>query len=397
MDTQKPRNRKVCMLLTNPLTHDSRVYNEAKSLVNNGYSVTVIAKYRPNLKLTENLEGIQIIRIKTSAKSHLLSRFEFSLKLLKEGIKQKADVYHAHDLSTLLEGYLASRYKRSKLVYDSHEFAVRYHGHYQGDMLTKFKETIWAFLESMLIKRVDVVITVSRYMAEFLSKKYRLTKSPEVVMNCCRLVKNLKPINLKEKLGLKSNDKLILYHGNIVKGRRVDNLILSLNYLTESFKLAIISDCEPKVKNQLMAIISKNNLESRVFLLPKVPYQRLISTIAGADYTVIPFEDINLNLYYVSPNKLFESIMARVPIIATDFPFLRETIVGNGIGVVFSEPKPREMAEAILTASDPRVYTGFKRRLEEVALKYNWEIEEKALIKLYESLFKRTNPNHSSS
>ena len=51
------------MLVSNPFTNDPRVYSEAKSLIQSGYKVTVIAydwqKQNPPL---ENVENIHVIR-----------------------------------------------------------------------------------------------------------------------------------------------------------------------------------------------------------------------------------------------------------------------------------------------------------------------------------------------
>ena len=54
---------KVCMLLKNNFTHDARVYKEAKTLVDAGYSVTVVALKDETTKETECIDGIHVKRI----------------------------------------------------------------------------------------------------------------------------------------------------------------------------------------------------------------------------------------------------------------------------------------------------------------------------------------------
>ena len=54
---------KVCMFVYNNFNHDTRVLKEAKSLIANGYDVTVIALLDDNSKQYEQRNGIRIIRV----------------------------------------------------------------------------------------------------------------------------------------------------------------------------------------------------------------------------------------------------------------------------------------------------------------------------------------------
>jgi hypothetical protein len=58
---------KILMFLDNPFTHDPRVYNEAKSLVMAGHSVTVLAWDRKKQNpLKETKEAINVVRIRNT-------------------------------------------------------------------------------------------------------------------------------------------------------------------------------------------------------------------------------------------------------------------------------------------------------------------------------------------
>ncbi|MCK4432384.1 MAG: glycosyl transferase family 1, partial [Methanomicrobia archaeon] len=70
--------KKVIMLLSNPFKPDPRVYKEAKSLVNNGYDVTVFAWDREcKYPKKEIIDGIKIerVRLKAPYDSNLLLFF----------------------------------------------------------------------------------------------------------------------------------------------------------------------------------------------------------------------------------------------------------------------------------------------------------------------------------
>ncbi|MFW5879263.1 MAG: glycosyltransferase family 4 protein, partial [bacterium] len=161
--------QKVSMLVTNPCTNDARVLKEAKSLSENGYDVTIHAIAKDGIANFEKKDGFQIKRLNRVFKANsILGKFEFTIRSVPLLVKQNADIYHAHDCSTLLECYIASRIKRSKLVYDSHELYIRNYGN------KSFGEKIYSLIEKKLIKKVNKIITVNEFIARELQDRYNL-------------------------------------------------------------------------------------------------------------------------------------------------------------------------------------------------------------------------------
>jgi glycosyltransferase involved in cell wall biosynthesis len=76
-------------------------------------------------------------------------------------------------------------------------------------------------------------------------------------------------------------------------------------------------------------------------------------------------------------------MMAELPIACSDFPFLRQVVVGNGIGATFDPADPASLAEAVRTiAGDERITA----RLARVKRRYSWEQEEQRFLAVYRSL-----------
>lgn len=150
------------MILANPFTHDHRVYNEAKSLVNNGHSVTVFAwdKTKKNPE-KEVKDGISIVRSYNSKFMDLLTYDIFKLHWWwKKGYKDifnlfkkiSYDVVHCHDFNTLPIGIKLKKKFGVKLVYDAHEIW----GYMVKKDLFWWKYYLW--LEKRLINFVDAII-----------------------------------------------------------------------------------------------------------------------------------------------------------------------------------------------------------------------------------------------
>src|SRR5699024_448484 len=123
--------KQITMFVWNNFVNDASVLREATALTEMGYRVTVIAKTemeeqhrhsaetvapgvyvnRPlKLELPKFVQG----RIKSGVlKKHIPNMLEM-LKMMALGRGQDADVYHSHDLNTLLQGIASAKLRRNR-------------------------------------------------------------------------------------------------------------------------------------------------------------------------------------------------------------------------------------------------------------------------------------------
>jgi glycosyltransferase involved in cell wall biosynthesis len=129
-------------------------------------------------------------------------------------------------------------------------------------------------------------------------------------------------------------------------------------------------------------------LGAKVHFKDAVPQEEVLFWTASADAGIIPYQPVDLNNYYCSPNKLFEFIQAAVPIIANDLPFLRKVVAAEGFGVVSKLDSVEDYAAAIEAMFDPAQGgpARFRPRLLDRATAYDWKNEEEKLLAIYENL-----------
>lgn len=377
--------KNVCMMVTNTCTHDARVLKEAASLTKNGYHVTILAVMGNNTKRNEVIDGFCIKRITRKIKPFtFFGKLEFSLKFIYYSMKEKADIYHAHDLSTLLECFISSRINKSALIYDSHELFVRNYGR------MSLGEFSYYFLEKNLIKRVNSIITVNQYISKKLKSRYSLPKDPVVVMNCPVLnPKNIDSSSVfnrdlyNEILNNTANRRIILYQGNIQDGRGLLELVESMHYLSDKeFCLLMIGD--GFLKNKLEEIVAEREIKN-IYFTGMLNLNQLAEYTKIADLGVILFENNSLNNYYGSPNKLFEYIHGNIPILAPNYPFIRDIIGKYDIGVLIEEITPEKISDRITYVfQDLDKYNSMKNNTIVAKKELNWEIEERKLVSLYD-------------
>jgi len=307
------------------------------------------------------------------------SYYRHAFKVVKG---EPAAVYHAHDLNTLPVAYRASKRHRAKLVYDSHELFI------ETSTLLKAQKRIWEAVERRLILHADKVVTVNRSIAEELSNRYNIPL-PYVVMNAPRLSSN--PLRSKKKenpfkqmLGLEAATPLILYQGRYTASRGLENLVLAAHSLEQG---VIVFMGWGLIEEELRKLVRSEKLDDRIKFTAPVPYKLLLKTTRCADLGIIPYRFIGLNNYYTTPNKLFEYMMAGLPVVGSDFPELRRIILEYGLGKVFNPDDPQDIARAINDVlSDPVGYRSFRESSKKAAKVFNWENESKMLVSAYKEM-----------
>ena len=91
--------------------------------------------------------------------------------------------------------------------------------------------------------------------------------------------------------------------------------------------------------------------------------------------------------YYCLPSKLFESVFAGVPVVASDFPDMRSFILGNEVGLVCDATSPGSIAASIRQAYESRHSFYSPEKIERIRRQHCFEEESKKLVALYDDLF----------
>lgn len=313
-----------------------------------------------------------------------------SHKAVKEICAQEVpDICHAHDLVTLEEMYDISRQHNSKFVYDSHELYVEIR------TLTSSQKENLTNIEADLIKKTDLVITINDSIAKELSDRYGITK-PLVIMNATESIGDVQQeacFYLHDKLHLDRCVDIILYQGNLTPGRGLDILIESAKYLNDdNVKLVLLgNEVAPGYRKKLLRIVKKYSLQNKIVFLKAVPQEELLYYTVSAKAGIIPYGPVDLNTYYCTPNKLFEFIVAQIPILSNDLPELKKLVEGNEIGISTDMSTPEEMARAITEMqNNDESYARFKKNLISVSKELCWEKESSILLDGYNRLFARS-------
>ena len=413
----------VCMVVKNRLSNDARVKKEMAALSGDGWKVTVIAMPEAGTPEKENRNGIQILRppIFSKAKENLRSQvvhasdkadnslkaivirylrknkirrliadiqrdIPWEAKLRNAAWQANADVYHANDLDTLeICGSVAAE-RNAKLVYDSHELwleSSRYLIATHPLNRIRLKR-----IERRYAPKADAVIAVTPLRGKKMQQMYPSIRNLEIIENAPeKLIILPPPGKLREMINAESDTVIALYQGVLCPERGLEELLVAARLTTDpSVKFVIIGMDTWNGTLQKMAL--DMGLKEKVIFLPPVPSEELAEITVDADMGFILFRNTCLNHYYSLPNKLYEYMMAGVPVVSSDFPELKRVLTEVDSGITVDPESPEEISEAVQKlAADPEMRKRMRNNGRAAALdRYNWEPQSKRLCNLYRKL-----------
>lgn len=139
----------------------------------------------------------------------------------------------------------------------------------------------------------------------------------------------------------------------------------------------------------LTALSQELGLTERVHFIPTVSLADLPSYTASADIGVQPIENTCLNHFTTDSNKLFEYLIAGLPVVATDLPEIRRIIRAFDIGLLVRESDDQQLIDALnRLVSDPQLRRTLAANAVSAAAQLNWEQQEELLVNLYGRVLK---------
>lgn len=380
---------KVCMVVMNNFSPDVRISKEAKTLASAGHQVLVLAMKKPEAAEYVEMQGFVVKRIDLKTRPwpkwfpvQIIKYLEFAIRVLQEINRFQADVVHVHDFPALPIGWLSTRITKAKLVYDSHEFWLGLDSRLYA---SRFGQWFIKLIEGTLARRADVVITINQIISEQLSKIYDIP-NPDIIMNAQPLSIPPRVDKLRPAIGVDPNTRIAIYAASLRSHRGLEELVQSTKYLTEDILLVLMGP--DRMEGKLHKYVEQLGLQSQVRIMPPVPQDEVASYVAFADLGIITSQSNCLNRYYGLGNKIFHYIAAGVPIAVSNQPERKRIVEEYGLGVVFDETNPKDIAEKIQSlVRKPQLCQQMRQHARAAHTKeLNWEHEGEKLLQIYRGL-----------
>jgi glycosyltransferase involved in cell wall biosynthesis len=360
----------IKLVSSNHSPFDTRIFEkEAKSLVNNGYSVGLVIPNNQDIYQ----DGIKIISVKPP-ETGWEKLFITPFRIFNKAIKLKGiSCYHIHDSELLFIGMLLKLFGK-KVIYDAHEdtpLQLKYQ-HWIPNFIKPFFIIWYRFLEWLSGKIFDGIIVAEPVIAKYYPKEktYLIRNFP------------ITSIIPKNNSWEKRNNQMV-YIGSITKVRGLQEMlnayakigsnvefILGGKFSPESLKESISEKNGVKFLSWLT--LDEVNIvlsESKLGLIIPHPIQRYLTNF---------------------PVKLFEYMLAGLPVIVIENSLSAEFVKEADCGYIVDPFNENQVAESMskVFENDALAMAMGERGRKLIIEKYNWENESKTLISFYNALLK---------
>ena len=367
-------NKKVLITFLGNIDYDTRCYNLYNTLKVNGFDVS----FTGFDWLTENFKPVQGETTIHKLQKGFLSlsfylKFIWHIKLTL--FSSRASIFFAEDIYTLPFAVIFGKLKRVKIIYDSREL----YGFLAGLNERKIIQSFWKTVEKICIKHVDHIITTGSMDSDVLKEMYGANNTV-VLRNLPRFYKPEQQTDLINQLGISKDKKILLYQGVILKGRGIEKIFDILPEMSE-FVFVLIGGGEFEDYYKKLAV--EQNVIDQVFLIGKFNQEDLPKLTPSADVGIALIENISKSYYYALPNKLFEYIMAEVPVVVSNLPQMKEIVDKYNVGFAVDPDNKDELITALNNlTSDEMGYKKFKQNCKIASEELNWENEVGNLLEL---------------
>jgi len=371
--------KRITISVINDLVTDQRIQRMIGTLQKEEVEILLIGRELPN-SLPMQTSNYGYRRLKMLFRRGPLFYGFFNIRLFFILLfRKQQDLFISNDLDTLLANYLVSRIRKTPLLYDSHEYFT------EVPELTNRRRTkkIWERIEQRILPRIKYAITVSDSIASTYNEKYGTPFS--VIRNVSYSRKPLIDPAFHDRYSARYK---VIYQGALNMGRGLELMIQSMKYISDTMFI-IVGDGD--IRMDLQKLVQEMKLVDKVVFPGKLPPRTLHKITSNCDLGISMEEDLGLNYRMALPNKIFDYIQARIPVICSDLPEMRALISSYEIGEVVDSRESNDIAaqiQAILKNEQRRKQ--WVNNLDNAAADLCWEKEEVKLLQMMKTIWQET-------
>ena len=360
--------RRIIFTVTTELSYDQRMQRICGSLSAAGYDVLLVGR--------ETTTSIPLIsasyeqkRIRCFFNQGFGFYAEFNIRLFFFLLFNKADIFCAIDLDTILPVYFVSLLRSKERVYDAHEYFTE-----QKEILARPKVyAFWLAIEKFAIPKFRNGYTVNQSIAAAFRAKYGVDYA---------LVRNL-PKQTSIIKQEKPTERFFLYQGSVNEGRSFETLIPAMKEVNA--RLVICG--KGNFYEQVVELIRTHGLENKIELKGYVTPAELKKITPTAYAGITLFDREGMNQYFSLANRFFDYMMAGIPQICVNYPEYAALNQSQPFALLIDDVKPETIAGALNNLlEDGVLYEGFQQNCLKARTELNWEKEEKTLLNFYSAL-----------
>ncbi len=338
----------------------TRVYEICRLWVESGAHVTVVTSpydksdIQVNTFITKSsIDGIDVITIDAgdSNRFGILKRAYravlFAVVASYYAIKFRGDLVIASSgpITIGIPGLLGKWFSKKKLVFEVRDLwpggAIE-----MGLMRNKLVQKVFLKLENVCYSNSALVVPCSLGMEANILKRFPNTETL-VIPNACDVeLFQKKSESFQFPEWLEDDDKLLIYTGSLGLMDACDEIIHGFAKVKNKEKLKLVFIGDGSERNVLEGIVRNLELKQYVYFLGLIPKTDVVSWYSRALVSFVVFKNYPI-LSTSSPNKMFDSFAAGVPIIQNTQGWIYNLVEINSLGINVEPKNENQMCDAI--------------------------------------------------
>jgi glycosyltransferase involved in cell wall biosynthesis len=391
---------------------DRRIAQEAASIAARGSQVDIFAVFGPLEAPPTAMSGdVRLIAPRTPASGR--GAVEGSARRFKKGLKKTLPFVHdvldraqyavtdragaiadahadeimdlgpydlvfAHDIPVVP---LAARLRKawgSPIVCDLHEV----YPEMEEAIPSSAARGYWRRVERRAIGKADALMCVNAGVEEYVVSRYRPQVPVEVVLNSVPYLESarLRPGAIHAIYGMPEGTRVLVYAGSLRPANNLEAVVRGFaRARLDGWALAFLGT--GPLQARIEEFVLEEAATDRVFLGLRVAQDDLVPVLGSADAGLLPYTATGFNHRIATPNKLFEYIQARIPIVSSRLPMVERILDANGNGTYVDFSTPATIADGLRSSVAHGLPTIARDVLEAAAATVCWEHDEVALLR----------------
>jgi glycosyltransferase involved in cell wall biosynthesis len=242
-------------------------------------------------------------------------------------------------------------------VFHSHEYLPR---QFDGSLLFRLTEVRYRKCAlNIIFSRAALVIVEGDSVANMYASTFGISRDRFYVMPSMPAF-----TRQFEKNNKKTTTVQLIHHGMLVPERGLELLIDIAALLGSKYHLTLMG---PGPEQYIDELKDKARKIGNVSIMPPVPYENIVEALHGNDLGLVVFGSPHFHHKYMTvPNKFWECLQARVPVLVSPDSAMAEIIKDNGCGIVSDTPTLKGYVATIRALTDDDI-KGMRKKCEELA------------------------------
>lgn len=283
------------------------------------------------------------------------------------------DVLEAHLTKPIMGCLLASFFRKCKVVVHEH-----------GPVFEKgLQYSLYRFVLKALWRRATVFVTVSNYMAGYLTRRIGITPERiKVIPNAVRLdVFDLQRVSKRlsrQNLGISEQDIVLGFVGRLNSIKGVDLLVRAMPLLLrQSRHYFLLLVGEGPERESLQTLAQKLRVDDRIRFLGFC--DNIPQIVAAFDIGVVPSRQESFGIVCL------EMMRMMVPLVSSGVGGMAEYVIDGKTGLMLKENTPEEICRCVQLLSEDQK---LRNSIVDAAYKLSERFSVQEYVKAYRQMYK---------